>query len=195
MAVTVPHPPAFLGVAPDASLPRRAVLGLWGAIVGGTALAGAGALAYLWPAGPYGTGDAGLASEYERGAVRYFPGTDPESGFSRRSFFVVRLAGRADGFVAFEALCAHEVGPERRCLLSWRADRQFFCACHGGSWWQETGEPVLQPDPRMPTFIPHHVPPRRLIALPVQIVRGRVVAGPRAGAEHRRGPHRQAPAP
>ena len=101
----------------------------------------------------------------------------------------MRLAWRADGFVAFEALCAHEVGPERRCSLSWRADRQFFCACHGGSWWQETGEPVLQPNPRMPTFISHHVPPRRLASLPVQIVCGRVAVDLHPVTEHRRQPH------
>lgn len=186
MALAVPQPPALPGVAPGASLPRRAALGLWGAISGGAVLAGAGVLAYLWPPGPYGRRDAGPVGEYAPGVARYFSGASEEAGDRGRSFFVVR---RADGFLAYEALCAHEVAPDRRCSLAWRADRQFFCPCHGGSWWQDTGEPVLQPDPRLPSFIPHHVPPRRLVALPVRTARGRVVVDLRPGAADRRGPH------
>ena len=48
---------------------------------------------------------------------------------------------------------------------------------------------MLQPNPRMPTFIPHHVPPRRLASLPVQIVCGRVAVDLHPVTEHRRQPH------
>ena len=86
---------------------------------------------------------------------------------------------RQNGFVAFAALCAHQVAS--RCRLAWHESvqpegtvGQFFCPCHGGAWRQDTGDPITTPPPFPYSYAPHHVPALPLISLPVAISHSRV---------------------
>jgi len=168
--------------------PRRAVWGLVAGVAGGASLAAAGTVAYLWPRRALERGDAGAVAEYGVGEVRYF-GADlaSVSPIVRSGHYVVR---RADGFVAFVALCAHQV--PGRCRLGWSRRVQpegmvgrFFCPCHGGEWSQETGEPITTPPPFPYSYIPHHVPALPLVSLPVRVAGGRVRVDLYAGAKER----------
>ena len=188
------NPPVATSPPAPGELSRRGAFAFWGTLAGGATLAGAGVLAYLWPHAPFGAGDAGNAADYAVGTVRYFSGADAKAGVSRRTFYVVR---RKDGFVAFEALCAHNVhNVASRCRLAWSERIQpegtvgrFYCPCHGGEWAQDTGEPITTLPPFPYSHIPHHVPASRLTSLPVRLVRGHVWVDLSPGAEHRRPPH------
>lgn len=166
MAVAIPM---------SAPASRRALwaAGFWGTLASGGALAGAAGLAYLVPRRGPGVGDAGAMAEYAHGDVRVFPGvTATTTRLVWWGYFVVR---RADGFVAFPALCAHQ--SVERCVLAWQPDRPergFACFCHGGGWHPATGEPIEVPPPGGAGFVPHHFAAWPLLSLPVRLVRGRV---------------------
>src|SRR5947209_5362238 len=102
MAVVIPQPLP----GERAALPRRAVWAVWGGLAASAALAGAGALTYLWPRQTPTMADAGSVDAYAVGSVRHFSADIrlPDR-LSRAGYYVVR---RRDGVVAFAAFCTHQ---------------------------------------------------------------------------------------
>lgn len=84
----------------------------------------------------------------DAGAAASFAADGVYSAFRGRGFFIIR---NGQELFALSAICTH-----RKCALTARADRSFYCKCHGSTFdpaGHVTKGPARRDLPRLPAHI------------------------------------------